>query len=229
MNKSESLRELATALSKAQMEMKNPPFDSKNPFFKSNYASLASVRDTVIPILAKYGLTVIQNVSSSANGVACSNILIHNSGEWLESSPFEVPVTKHDAQGFGSACTYSRRFSLMALMAVVGDADDDGNAAVDNKKEEPRKETPAPSSSASPASGAWVSLSVDQQVQLTDIIACVRNEFNQKGAEAAAKLWSEETSELEATEKVAAWNKFPSNERTEMKKVAEANKERTAA
>ena len=75
-----------------------------------------------------------------------------------------------------------------------------------------------------PTTGAWESLTTDQKTQLSDIIDGVRNEFNQKGAEAAAKLWSNETDMLEATEKVAAWNKFPSNERSAMKAASAASK-----
>lgn len=130
MTTSEQINEVSKAYVAASAELKNPPFDSNNPAFRSKYASLASVRDTVIPVLAKHGLSVIQNVSSTDNIIRCTNRLIHSSGQWMESDPFEIPADKHNAHGYGSACTYARRFSLMALVAVVGDEDDDGNAAV---------------------------------------------------------------------------------------------------
>jgi len=141
MQSSEMVNEIASALVKVQLELKNPAFDSNNPAFKSKYASLASVRDTIVPTLAKYGVTLLQNVSSADNVISCTNRLMHANGQWIESDAFCVPADKHNAHGYGSACTYARRFSLMALLAVVGDEDDDGNAAV---AATPAKPKPAP-------------------------------------------------------------------------------------
>ncbi len=132
MNRSDSVKELASALAKAQGEMQNPKFDTVNPFFKSNYASLASVRNTVIPIFAKNGLSIIQSLRSTEKGVECETMLLHSSGEWV-SDTLSLPIVKHDPQGYGSAATYARRYSLMSFSGVVGDADDDANAASDLK------------------------------------------------------------------------------------------------
>lgn len=148
MNHSESIKELAGALCKAQGDMQNPKFDTQNPFFKSVYASLASVRNTVIPVFSKHGLSVIQSLRSTEKGVECETMLMHISGEWVADT-LSLPITKHDAQGYGSAATYARRYSLMSFAGVVGDSDDDANAATDNDKKQ-RKEKPAGSGSASP-------------------------------------------------------------------------------
>ena len=129
MNKSESIKELATALAKAQGEMKNPSFDSTNPHFKSQYASLAAVRNATVPILAKFGISVIQPLTATERGVSCAVILLHSSGEWIEFAGLEIPVSKDDAQGMVSAATYAKRTTLQSCLVVVGDADDDGNAA----------------------------------------------------------------------------------------------------
>ena len=129
MNSSTSLELIATALAAAQAEMKNPTFDSVNPYFKSKYASLAAVRDTVIPVLAKHGIAVFQSATPAEHGIAVTTRLLHSSGQWLETDPFMVPVTKDDAQGVCSASTYARRYSLQFAAMVVGDGDDDGNAA----------------------------------------------------------------------------------------------------
>ena len=123
------LSELATALAAAQCEMTNPRFDKTNPGFRSKYASLAAVRDAVIPVLAKHGIAVIQNLTTTDGGIACTTMLLHKSGQSLIST-LPMPSAKHDAQGLGSAATYARRYSLMAMAGVVGDDDDDGNAAV---------------------------------------------------------------------------------------------------
>ena len=127
---SENIAEIAAALAKAQSEMQNPQFDSKNQHFKSSYASLASVRNAVVPVLAKHGISVMQDVVSNPEGVTCTQLLAHTSGQWIRTSGMFVSVDKFNAHGFGSATTYARRFSLMALACVVGDDDDDGNAAV---------------------------------------------------------------------------------------------------
>ena len=139
MNKSESIKELAEALAKAQGEMQNPSFDTQNPFFKSRYASLANVRNTVIPVLSKHGLSVAQFLGGEETRVACETMLLHASGEWM-SQTFSVPVGKHDAQGYGSAATYARRYALMAIVGVVGDEDDDANAAVGGADKGRRKQ-----------------------------------------------------------------------------------------
>jgi hypothetical protein len=120
---------LAEALAKAQAEMSNPKFDKLNPHFKNKFASLASVRDAVIPVLAKHGIACIQDLTNVEGGVACTTILLHSSGQQINLGPLKMPVSKADAQGFGSAATYARRYHLMAAANVVGDEDDDANSA----------------------------------------------------------------------------------------------------
>ena len=135
MKKSENIADLASALAKAQSDMSNPKFDSKNPHFKSSYASLASVRNTVVPALTRHGLSLLQDVTTTENGVTCSNLLMHESGQWIETQGITVFVDKQNAHGIGSATTYARRFSLMALVTVVGDDDDDGNGTIQIRQE----------------------------------------------------------------------------------------------
>lgn len=132
MNTSEQINEIAKAMTAAQSEMQNPAFDKKNPAFKSSYASLASCRKAIIPVFAKHGISIVQNIGSTDHGVTCSNLLMHTSGQWIQTDALEVPADRHNAHGYGSACTYARRFSLMALACVVGDEDDDGNQAAAN-------------------------------------------------------------------------------------------------
>lgn len=120
---------ISAALAKAQTEMSNPGFDSTNPHFRNKFASLAAVRNAVVPILAKHGIAMCQDLCSVDGSVACTTILMHASGQRLTFGPLVLPVSKNDAQGFGSAATYARRYSLMAVAGVVGDDDDDANAA----------------------------------------------------------------------------------------------------
>jgi hypothetical protein len=121
--------QISAALAKAQAEMSNPGFDSTNPHFKNKFASLAAVRNAVVPVLAKHGIAMSQDLGSTDGTVICTTILMHGSGQRLVFGPLTLPVSKNDAQGFGSAATYARRYSLMAVAGVVGDDDDDANAA----------------------------------------------------------------------------------------------------
>jgi hypothetical protein len=128
MPQSESIKELATALSKVQGELTYAKKDSANPFFKSRYADLESVWDACRSLMAANGLSVIQMPGNYFEGrMWLVTRLCHNSGEWIEQE-MSVPVQKADAQGAGSALTYMRRYALAAFIGVV-QADDDGNAA----------------------------------------------------------------------------------------------------
>lgn len=128
MNKSEQLNELAGALAKAQGEIENASKSSANPHFKSKYADLAEILNTVRPVFSGHGLSVTQ-LPSYADGIASvETVLMHSSGQWI-SSVTSAPVGKADAQGVGSCLTYLRRYSLAAV-AGIAQEDDDANSAV---------------------------------------------------------------------------------------------------
>ena len=130
MQTSEHINEMATALATAQSEMSNPGFDSKNPHFGNKFASLAAVRNAVVPPLAKAGIAIVQDICNVEGGISCLTRLVHSSGQWMEFGPLVMPFAKADAQGFGSAATYCKRYHLMAINVVAGDIDDDAEAAV---------------------------------------------------------------------------------------------------
>lgn len=125
-----SLKNLAAALCKAQAEMEGAKKDVTNPHFNRKYADLASVWSAIREPLTKNGLSVVQLLRSIQGGVEVETILLHTSGEQI-GDVFSVPASKADAQGFGSAATYARRYSLMAMVGVAPE-DDDGNAASQN-------------------------------------------------------------------------------------------------
>jgi len=128
--KSDSLKELATALAKAQGEIKGAIKDSANPFFKSKYADLSSVVDAIKVAFSKNGLSYIQMMEpSDKDEVRVSTMILHASGEYINCGILALPVSKVDAQGYGSALTYARRYSLSSAVGVAPE-DDDGNAAV---------------------------------------------------------------------------------------------------
>jgi len=125
--------QIAAALAAAQAEMTNPPLDSANPHFRSRFSSLAAVRNAVVPVLARHGISMTQDLRTDGNCIACTTILSHSSGQQMTFGPLVMPASKADAQGFGSAATYARRYALMAAAGVVGDEDDDANAACSPK------------------------------------------------------------------------------------------------
>lgn len=134
---------LYAALVKAQGEFKNPGFDKTNPHFKSKFASFAAVREAVLPILNKYGIALLQSPATDEKGIGITTVIVHESGESMTLGPFFMPAAKQDPQGFGSAMTYARRYALMAVAGVVGDDDDDGNAASDKPATRPVSQAPA--------------------------------------------------------------------------------------
>lgn len=129
MTTSEQINELATALTKAQAAMKNATLNKVNPHFKSKYADLAGIRDTVIPALTANGIAVVQTLDSTGEGHHfLLTRLLHTSGQWIESL---CPIPNGgDMQKMGSAITYARRYSLSAICGISADEDDDANAAV---------------------------------------------------------------------------------------------------
>jgi hypothetical protein len=128
MTTSEQVNEIATALAKAQAGMKNAALNKVNPHFKSKYADLAGIRDTVIPPLTANGIAVVQTLDAGMGGVSfVLTRLLHTSGQWIEGC-CPIPAAP-DMQKMGSAITYARRYSLSAICGIAADEDDDGNAA----------------------------------------------------------------------------------------------------
>lgn len=127
MRKSLSITELAKALAKAQGELENAKKDSLNPHYGSRYADIASIIDAIRAPLAKHGLSIIQGLDDAEKGVTVETLLLHESGEYLESS-YTIPLSKFDAQGLGSAITYGRRYAISAMCRLASE-DDDGNEA----------------------------------------------------------------------------------------------------
>lgn len=127
---SPTLGALAKALAAAQAELEDAKKDGFNPHFRNRYATLSSIRAAVTPVLSKHGLSIAQmNEPHGVEGVCVVTMLLHESGEWLKSRLY-VPVSKKDAQGFGSAISYARRYAQGAIVNIATDDDDDAEAAV---------------------------------------------------------------------------------------------------
>ena len=123
-----SFNKVAAALVKAQKEFGPALKSSSNPHFRSKYADLSACVEAVIEGLNNNGIALMQRVSPSDSGVIVETVFIHESGEVINCGQLHVPASKHDAQGYGSALTYARRYSLMAACGIAPE-DDDGNAA----------------------------------------------------------------------------------------------------
>lgn len=134
MNCSEKIDLLAGALTAFQNEIKDPARDADNPFFKSKYVTLDDLLRQVRPVLAKNGLSFIQVPGGDGKSITIKTILLHVSGQWIETEPFSMIAAKTDPQGAGSAVTYGRRYALSAVLGVAWDDDDDGNKASGNDK-----------------------------------------------------------------------------------------------
>lgn len=211
MNTSESIGKIAPALLTAQKAITFAIKDAKNPQFKSTYADLSSVIDATKPALNDAGICFIQMPAPSEQGcLALTTRLIHESGEWIESTA-TCPLQKHDPQGYGSALTYLKRYSLASAVGLYQD-DDDGNAA--------SKAKPAAAVRHKPTDGAVVDqhrLSI-----VADTADAAKERFAGDDLLGAFELCQGIT---DAEEKTALWAMLPSNLRSALKKHADSIKE----
>lgn len=126
MKKSESIKEIGKALIQFQLKVEKIKKDSNNPFFKSKYASLSNIQESISVPLTESGLAYCQ-FPDGEHGL--TTIIIHaESGEWMEAN-YTMKPTKDDPQGVGSCITYQKRYALAAALALNIDDDDDANTA----------------------------------------------------------------------------------------------------
>ena len=131
MKKSDTIKELATALNKAQAEMSGAKKSSKNPFFKSNYANLEEVINCIKEPFANNDLSYMQFPIATDGFAGVELIIMHSSGEWI-SNELLLKCAKNDPQGMGSAITYARRYTLQSAAGLPSE-DDDGHLATIKK------------------------------------------------------------------------------------------------
>lgn len=122
------MKMIAAALVKAQKNFAPALKASLNPHFRSKYVDLAGCVEAVIDALNENGIFLMQGTYECADGVIVETVFVHESGEQFYCGKLHVPAAKQDAQGYGSALTYARRYSLMAACGIAPE-DDDGNAA----------------------------------------------------------------------------------------------------
>jgi hypothetical protein len=169
------MKEIASALVKAQKAFGPALKTSTNPAFRSKYAKLENCIEAVIDALNDNGIMLMQPTHLCEDGVIVETMFLHESGEMLSNGKLHVPATKHDAQGYGSALTYARRYSLLAACGIAAE-DDDGEAA--SKPKTPAKpvaQAAAPAKASPPPAkiegkeGPWqLKVSIEPQGEFAD-------------------------------------------------------------
>ena len=143
----ESIKELSAAMAKAFCEITGAENDKENGHLRYKYASLSSIIEAIKPAITKYGLWFYQIIHSVPGFAAVETVIMHSSGEKLSCGIVSVPVSKNDAQGYGSGLTYAKKYSLSSAFGVSPDEDDDGEEACKPTKkhlEEVKKQDPKP-------------------------------------------------------------------------------------
>jgi hypothetical protein len=201
------MKNIASALVRAQRGFAPALKTSTNPHFRSKYVDLAGCIEAVVDALNAAGIALIQRTSEDNTGVTVETVFVHESGEMMECGKLHVPASKQDPQGYGSALTYARRYSLMAAAGIAPE-DDDGNAA---------SKTPAPKVSATKtdlvpptrmAVVADVAAAIDKRMSANDLIGA----------------FEEYLGITDVEEKTALWGMLDSKTRSSIKKHAESLK-----
>ena len=122
------MKQIATALVKAQKAFGPALKSSTNPHFKSRYADLSACVEAVIDALNNNGIALVQKSYDCVDGIMIETVFVHESGETLETGILRFPIMKNDPQGAMACLTYARRGSLMAACGIAPE-DDDGNSA----------------------------------------------------------------------------------------------------
>lgn len=203
---------LFAALAKAQGQIENASKNAANPHFKSRYADLAEVLNTIREAFPANGLSVIQSTGYDGAMVHVTTILAHAEGGYLTTTASCVPA-KSDAQGIGAATTYLRRYSAAAI-AGIAQEDDDGQAAAHNRK--PAVVAPA----GRPTDGAWEAMNGEAQAFLLKIAAEVTGRI----ADPEDAYDHIEGQKLDSDEKAALWTRLDSKVRSALKRVHDARK-----
>ena len=199
---------ISAAFVKAQKEFGPALKSSTNPHFKSKYADLAACIESVIDGLNNNGIALVQINHEHDAGIVVETVFIHESGERMSNGRLFVPATKNDAQGYGSALTYARRYSLMAACGIAPE-DDDGNAAKVVKVT--KLSPPTPDSAAEAKRSDWLdetAMSLQECKTKQELITCwnaaniVMKKMND--ADAAATLKPIRDMALDAIEGIAA-------------------------
>lgn len=214
MDTSKASPELFAAISVAQGKIENATKNAQNPHFRSNYADLAEVLNTVRPVFSEEGLSLIQSTEFDGELVSVSTVIAHKLGGYITSRASCKPA-KTDAQGVGAATTYLRRYSAAAI-AGIAQEDDDGQSAAHNGKPKARQQADKTASPVvTPTSGVWESMSEEAQAFLQDHADHIIELGVERATDGAKYIKS---LNIDNDEKTALWTRLPSQIRTALKK-----------
>lgn len=217
------MKQLAASLVKAQKQFAPALKTSTNPHFKSKYADLSACVEAVVDALNDNGIYLSQQCHENESGVVVETVFIHESGETLSCGKLHVPAVKQDPQGYGSALTYARRYSLMAACGIAPE-DDDGNAASKTVRIGTNfKDHATSKGTITPGTGVFESLDMEEQKYLREValhVIGLLDNSNPKGA-----VRHIQSLKLDADERVALNTLFDSKQRAAMKLANEEMKE----
>ncbi len=212
------MKNIAAALVKAQRAFGPALKTASNPHFSSKYADLSACVEAVIDGLNGAGIFLMQAQHESESGVTVETIFVHESGETLSAGKLHVPAAKQDPQGYGSALTYARRYSLMAACGIAPE-DDDGNAATKKPTVTAVRGEPAPGSGAAVKRDAYNKLPPDWKAWVDDLATVLVNLCDQSGPPAAKAHLDDVANGTEGWDseiKLALWDRLPSHVRTKI-------------
>lgn len=144
MTEQEDKKELYSDLIKFRKALKQPKKDTQNTFFNSKYVTLEGVQRAIDEAIQETGLSYFQQIRNTDNGVSVNTIIVHESGQALQSGWLALNPVKQDPQGYGSAITYARRYQLSAMFGISSDLDDDGNASSQPQQQAQRQQPQQP-------------------------------------------------------------------------------------
>jgi hypothetical protein len=202
------MQKIAPAFVKAKRAFGPALKDKTNPAFRSKYADLGACLEAVEDSLLANGIALYQETFEDASGVTVETVLLHESGEALRCGKLHVPASKQDPQGYGSALTYARRYSLMAACGIAPE-DDDGNAAT---KSAPKAKTGV---AADVLATNTQPLTAQELSYLDELASEVQALFAEQGA--ADAFHRIEKDKLDDIQKIYLATKLPSAVRNQIK------------
>lgn len=206
---------LAKALVAFNLEVKIIEKDAKNPHFKNDYASLDNIVNEVRPVLAKHGLVIMQFPGGDGENYTLRTMLMHESGEWIESESLTMRPVKNDPQGIGSCTTYARRYSLSAMLSLNTGEDDDGNHATQPTTSQNKPTSQAPQQPSQPSGQTTTSAGLisDPQVKYCHKLrtdkGIAEEDFDRMILEIGGKESIKELTKKEASEFITLLNNYP--------------------
>lgn len=218
------MKEIAAALVKAQKGFSPALKSADNPFFKSKYADLGACVDAVLDSLHANGIALVQNCHESTDGVIVETVFVHESGESLSTGKLHVPAAKHDPQGYGSALTYARRYSLMAACGIAPE-DDDGNAAAKAVEKKGKTNPPKNVLGKKPyLMGDGITISKEREGELEGVLArTLKWCSEERWADALLEM---DNNAQDNEEKLFMWSFLDSKQRSAITKEVEIQKQK---